>query len=96
MNKRQLVDKVGERVGSKKVAGEAVEAVLATIQDTVAGGETVDIAGFGKFESATRPPLKGVSSFNGKPWSVPATRVPKFKAGKGFKDVVRVKREAAA
>lgn len=96
MNKRQLVDKVGERVGSKKVAGEAIEAAITAIQDAVAGGETVDITGFGKFDASTRPPRKGVSSFNGKPWSVPATRVPTFKAHKAFKDAVKVKREAAA
>lgn len=96
MNKRQLVDKVGERVGSKKVAGEAVEAMFEIIQDTVASGETVEIAWFGRFESVTRPPRKGVSSFNGKPWSVPATRVPRFKAFDAFKSKVAAARRDAA
>lgn len=55
MNKRELVDAVAERVGSKKIAGEAVDAILDTIQDTVAKGEKVAITGFGSFEKADRP-----------------------------------------
>ena len=43
MNKRDLIDAISDRLGDKKTATEAVNAVLETIQATVASGDKVAI-----------------------------------------------------
>jgi DNA-binding protein HU-beta len=97
MNKRDLIDAVAETANiTKKEATTALEATLDVIQTVVAAGDEVRIPGFGVFDSAERPPRKGVNALNGKSWSVPATRVPKFKALGAFKDAVAKARRAAA
>lgn len=88
MNKRELVDAISDRLGSKKAAAEAVDSILETIQMTVAKGEKVAITGFGSFEKANRPARTARNPSTGKPIRVPATSVPKFKAGADFKSRV--------
>jgi DNA-binding protein HU-beta len=88
MNKRELVDAISDRLGSKKAAAEAVDAILETIQKTVAQGDKVAITGFGSFEKADRPARTARNPSTGKPIKVPATSVPKFKAGADFKSLV--------
>ena len=55
MNKRDLIDAISGRLGDKKSATEAVNAVLDAIQDAVAKGDKVAITGFGVFEKSERP-----------------------------------------
>jgi DNA-binding protein HU-beta len=88
MNKRELVDAISERLGSKKAAAEAVDALLDTIQSTVAKGEKVAITGFGSFEKADRPARTARNPATGKAIEVAATSVPKFKPGADFKNLV--------
>ncbi|HEY7485881.1 MAG TPA: HU family DNA-binding protein [Streptosporangiaceae bacterium] len=92
MNKRELVDAISDRLGSKKAAAEAVDAILDTIQATVAKGEKVAITGFGSFEKADRPARTARNPATGKEIQVPATSVPKFKAGADFKTQVASKK----
>ena len=88
MNKRELVDAISDRLGSKKAAAEAVDAILEAIQSTVAKGEKVAITGFGSFEKADRPARTARNPATGNTIQVPATSVPKFKAGADFKNLV--------
>jgi DNA-binding protein HU-beta len=88
MNKRELVDALSERLGSKKAAAEAVDAILDTIQSTVAKGEKVAITGFGSFEKADRPARTARNPATGNTIQVAATSVPKFKAGADVKNLV--------
>ncbi|TNY34931.1 HU family DNA-binding protein [Thermomonospora catenispora] len=92
MNKRELVDAISERLGSKKAAAEAVDAILETIQNTVAKGDKVAITGFGSFEKAQRPARTARNPATGKTIEVPATWVPKFRAGADFKNLVAGKK----
>ena len=55
MNKRDLIDALSGRLGDKKSATEALNAVLETIQSAVASGDKVAITGFGVFEKSERP-----------------------------------------
>ena len=55
MNKRDLIDAISGRLGDRKSATEAVNAVLETIQSAVAAGDKVAITGFGVFEKSERP-----------------------------------------
>ena len=88
MNKRDLIDAISDRLGDKKTATEAVNAVLDTIQATVASGDKVAITGFGVFEKVARPARTGRNPRTGATVQIKKTSVPKFKAGQSFKDVV--------
>jgi DNA-binding protein HU-beta len=96
MNRSQLVDAVADRTGTHKDdAAKAVDAVIDTIKDTVAAGEKVVIIGFGTFERAERAARETRNMHTGDRITIPATRVPKFKAGGAFKDKVKAADEAA-
>jgi len=92
MNKRDLIDAISGRMGDKKTATEAVNAVLDTIQETVARGDKVSITGFGVFEKAIRPARTARNPATGAAIKVPKTSVPKFRAGADFKAMVNSRR----
>jgi len=91
MNKRDLIDAVSGRMGDRKTATEAVNAVLQTIQETVARGDKVSISGFGVFEKQVRPARTARNPATGAAVKVPRTSVPKFRAGADFKAMVNAK-----
>lgn len=88
MNKAQLIDHLSDRLGGKRAAAEAVDAVLDTITRRVAAGERVALTGFGVFEKVARPARTGRNPRTGASVKIKKTTVPKFKAGQSFKDVV--------
>jgi DNA-binding protein HU-beta len=88
MNKRDLIDAVSDRMGDKRTATEAVNAVLDTIQETVASGDKVSITGFGVFEKQERAARTARNPATGAAVKVPKTSVPKFRAGADFKAMV--------
>ena len=92
MNKRDLIDAISGRMGDKKTATEAVNAVLETIQTAVAKGDKVAITGFGVFEKSVRPARTARNPATGAAIKVPKTSVPKFRAGADFKAMVNKKR----
>jgi DNA-binding protein HU-beta len=92
MNKRDLIDAISSRMGDKKTAAEAVNAVLETIQKTVAKGDKVAITGFGVFEKTIRPARMARNPATGAAIKVPRTSVPKFRAGADFKAMVNKKK----
>ncbi|MGA3151277.1 MAG: HU family DNA-binding protein [Streptosporangiaceae bacterium] len=96
MNKRDLIDAISGRLGDKKTATEAVNAVLDTIQDTVAKGDKVSITGFGVFEKTVRPARTARNPATGAAIKVPKSSVPKFRAGADFKALVNGEKKAAA
>ena len=96
MNKRDLIDEMSGRMGSKKTAAEAVDAILDTIQATVAKGDKVAITGFGVFERADRPARTARNPATGAAIKVPKSRVPKFRAGSDFKAIVNGQKKAPA
>ncbi|HSZ46526.1 MAG TPA: HU family DNA-binding protein [Streptosporangiaceae bacterium] len=96
MNKRDLIDAISNRMGDKKTATEAVNAVLETIQRTVAKGDKVAITGFGVFEKMVRPARTARNPATGASIKVPKTSVPKFRAGADFKAMVAGKSKARA
>ena len=88
MNKGELIDAISERLGDRRSATEAVNAVLETIQSTVANGDKVAITGFGVFEKSQRAARAGRNPATGAAIQVPASSVPKFRPGTGFKALV--------
>ena len=95
MNKRELIDAISDRLGDKKTATEAVNAVLDTIQHTVAKGDKVAITGFGVFEKSDRPARTARNPATGAPIDVAASSVPKFRPGADFKALVNDGAKAA-
>jgi DNA-binding protein HU-beta len=91
MTKAEFIDKVAgdERVGSKKAAGDAVEAVLDAIVDALKSGDEVNFTGFGKFSVNERGPRQGVNPRTGERITIPGGKVPKFSAGAGLKSSVK-------
>ena len=91
MTKSEFVDRLAHdgRIGSKKQAADAVEAVLEGIADSLRGGDSVNFTGFGKFSVAERGPRQGVNPRTGERITIAAGRVPKFSAGAGLKSKVK-------
>lgn len=88
MNKRELVDAVAGRVGDKKTATEALNAILEVIQKAVAKGDKVSITGFGSFEMAHRSARTARNPSTGAEIKVAESWAPKFRPGSDFKDLV--------
>lgn len=89
MNKSELISAVAEKAEiSKKDAEKAVSAVLDTIVEQVAQGEEIRIVGFGTFERRERKERTGCDPRTNAKITIPASKVPAFKAGKAFKDAV--------
>lgn len=89
MNKADLVAIVAEKADlTKKEAVAAVDAVMTSIIEDVAAGNKVQLIGFGTFETSTRAEREGRNPQTGEAMTIPAIVVPKFKAGKAFKDAV--------
>ena len=92
MNKTELVNAVAEKADfSKKDADKAVAAVLDSITDALAQGDTVQIVGFGTFEVRARAEKQGRNPKTGEAMIVPASNLPAFKAGKALKEAVAKK-----
>ena len=89
MTKSDFVDRVAGKIGSKKEASEAVEAVLDGIEDALSKGEDVNFTGFGKFSVSERGPRQGVNPRTGERITIPGGKVPKFSAGAGLKSKVK-------
>jgi DNA-binding protein HU-beta len=91
LTKSEFVDRLASdgRIGSKKQAADAVEAVLDGIADSLRGGDSVNFTGFGKFSVAERGPRQGVNPRTGERITIAAGRVPKFSAGAGLKSKVK-------
>ena len=89
MNKTELVNAVALKSElTKKDAEKAVNAVVDAIKEAVAAGEKVQLIGFGTFEAKERAARECRNPRTGEVVTVEATKVPSFKAGQGFKDVV--------
>lgn len=90
MNKTELVEAVAKKMGTtKKEAEAAVSAFTETVKEALAEGKKVQLIGFGNFEVRERAARKGRNPQTGEEIDIPATKVPAFKPGKGFKDVVK-------
>lgn len=91
MNKVELIETISQRLAMGKAETEkVVEAVVDVITETLKNGGEVTLTGFGNFSVSNRAPRTGVNPQNPtEKIQIGATKVPKFKAGKGLKDAVR-------
>lgn len=73
---------------TKKLAGEAIDAVFDYIRDCLADGDRVQIPGFGTFQVSERKARQGLNPQTKKPITIPASNSVRFKPGKQLKDAV--------
>ncbi len=90
MNKTELVAFMAEEAGiTKKDAEKALNAFIGGVQNAVKAGDKVSLIGFGTFESRERAAREGKNPQTGEKIKIAACKVPAFKAGKAFKDLVK-------
>ena len=89
MNKQELIGAVVEATGlARGDASRAVEAMLDTIGTELKNGHEVRLVGFGSFSVSKRKASIGRNPRTGEPMPIKATAQPKFRPGKGLKDLV--------
>jgi DNA-binding protein HU-beta len=89
MNKNELIAAVAEKAGlSKSDATTAIEGVFDVITGALKDGDEVRIVGFGTFVVSERKAGKGRNPQTGEEIDIPASKAPKFRAGKQLKEAV--------
>lgn len=89
MNKTELVAAMSEQTGlSKKDAEAALKAFTDIVAEELKKGEKIQLVGFGTFEVSERAARTGRNPQTGEEMPIPASKAPKFKAGKALKDLV--------
>ncbi len=89
MNKADLVKELEKRLGSRRSANDALEAVLDTIVREVVRGGKVSITGFGTFDRVERAARTGRNPHTGTSVRIPKSKAPRFRAGTSFKSYVK-------
>ncbi len=90
MTKVQLIDVVSKNAKiSKAAAAKAVDSIFSSISKSLKKGEKVTLVGFGTFSISKRKARRGRNPQTGSEIKIPATRVPKFTAGKALKKSVK-------
>ncbi|MGB8381586.1 MAG: HU family DNA-binding protein [Dermatophilaceae bacterium] len=88
MNKAELVNAIESKLGGRKTATDALEAVLDVIIREVAKGGKVAITGFGTFQKVAREARTGRNPRTGETVRIRKTTVPRFRPGTSFKNIV--------
>ena len=89
MNKTELIAAVAEKAElSKKDAEKAVKAFTDVVSEELVNGGKIQLVGFGTFEVSERAAREGRNPKSGEVMNIPASKTPKFKAGKALKDEV--------
>lgn len=91
MTKKELIDTMSIRTEmTKKDCEKALIAFQDVVKEELAKGEKVQLVGFGTFEVAERAAREGRNPQTGEKMLFKASKSPKFKVGKSFKDAVNV------
>ena len=90
MNKSELVKAIAEAAEvSNDKAGKMLNAFVETVEEALAADDKVVIPGFGSFEARKRGERQAMNLRTGEKITVPAGRVPAFKAGKSLKEKIK-------
>ena len=89
MNKTELIAEVANKAGLTKVQAEAaVNAVIDSMTDALAGGDKIQLFGFGTFEVKDLKARVGINPRTKETMEIPASKRTVFSAGKKLKDAV--------
>lgn len=89
MNKAELVAAIAEKAEiSRKDAEAALKAFTEVVEEELKKGEKIQLVGFGTFEVSERAARVGRNPQTKEEIKIPASKAPKFKAGKALKDAI--------
>ncbi|MBP3718597.1 MAG: HU family DNA-binding protein [Eubacterium sp.] len=89
MNKTELVAAIAEKTDLSKADSErALKAFIETVEKALKKGDKVQLVGFGTFEVKKTAARTGHNPRTGEKLKIKASKTPKFKAGKAFKDAL--------
>ena len=89
MNRTELISAMAENTNMTKVDVEkALKAFIDTVTEELKNGGKVQLVGFGTFEVTERAERQGRNPKTGETITIPASKSPKFKAGRSLKDIV--------
>lgn len=89
MNKTELINAIAGKSGlNKKNSEAALNAFVDSVEETLKSGDKVVLVGFGTFEVRKRAARKGRNPQTKQEITIPESKAPVFKAGKGLKDIV--------
>jgi len=90
MNKSELINSIAIKAEmTKKDAHKAVDALLASITESLQKGEEVAIMGFGTFKVSHRVAREGFNPLTKLPIKISASKNPTFKAGRTLKEAIK-------
>ncbi len=89
MNKSDLISHIAEATDqTKEAVSKTIDAALIAITEALPRGDEVVLTGFGSLSVTDRPARQGRNPRTGEAAEIPASKAPKFKAGKKLKDAV--------
>ncbi len=89
MTKQELIEKMAKDADiSKAAAQKALDSLIDGIKKTLKKGNKVTLVGFGTFSVSKRAARKGRNPQTGEAIKIKASKAPRFKAGKAFKDSI--------
>jgi len=90
MTKAELIEKMAtDGKVSKAEAGRLLNSFITNVSGALSKGDTVTLVGFGTFTVSKRAARKGRNPQTGATINIPASKIPRFRPGKGLKDKVR-------
>ncbi len=90
MNRLELVAAIAEKAKIDRPAAErALAAFTEVVKETLAKGDKITLVGFGSFELSERAAREGINPATREKIQIPASKQPKFKAGKQLKEAVQ-------
>jgi DNA-binding protein HU-beta len=90
MNKADLVTRIAQDAEiTKRQAGKALDALVGSVQEALSKDDSITLVGFGTFSVMSRSARKGRNPQTGREILIPASKTPKFKAGKALREAVR-------
>jgi len=90
MNKADLVARIAQEAEiTRRQAEKALTALMDGVQDALTQGDSVTLVGFGTFSVMSRAARKGRNPQTGREIFIPASKSPKFRAGKSLRDAIK-------
>jgi DNA-binding protein HU-beta len=90
MNRADLVTKIAKDAEiTKRQAEKALNALVDSVQEALSKGDSLTLVGFGTFSVMARASRKGRNPQTGREIFIPASKTPKFKAGKGLREAIK-------
>ena len=90
MNRADLITRMAKDAElTKRQAEKALNALVDSVQEALSKGDSVTLVVFGTFTVMARAARKGRNPQTGREIFIPASKTPKFKAGKGLREAIR-------